>query len=35
VLEVIIPAAAKALEPAKPRTIPIKTALQVKTAKVA
>ena len=35
VLEVILPAAAKALEPSKPRTIPIKTALQVKTAKVA
>ena len=35
VLEVIVPAAAKALEPAKPRTIPIKTALPVKAAKVA
>ena len=35
VLEVIVPAAAKALEPPKPRTIPIKTALPVKVAKVA
>jgi len=35
VLEVIVPAAAKALEPAKPMTIPIKTALPVKAAKVA
>lgn len=35
VLEVIVPAAAKVLEPAKPRTIPIKTALPVKVAKVA
>ena len=35
VLEVIVPAAAKALEPLKPRTIPIKTALPVKAAKVA
>jgi HSP20 family protein len=35
VLEVIVPAAAKALEPAKPRAIPIKTALPVKAAKVA
>jgi HSP20 family protein len=35
VLEVIVPAAAKALEPAKPRTIPITTALPVKAAKVA
>ena len=34
VLEVILPAAAKALEPPKPRTIPIKTALPVKAAKV-
>jgi len=35
VLEVIVPAAAKALEPLKPRTIPIKTALPVKAAEVA
>jgi HSP20 family protein len=35
VLEVIVPAAAKALEAPKPRTIPIKTALPVKAAKVA
>ena len=35
VLEVILPAAAKALEPSKPRTIPIKTALPVKAEKVA
>jgi HSP20 family molecular chaperone IbpA len=35
VLEVIVPAAAKALEPPKPRTIPIKTALPTKAAKVA
>jgi HSP20 family protein len=35
VLEVIVPAAAKALEPPKPRTIPIKTALPVNAAKVA
>ena len=35
VLEVVLPAAAKVLEPAKPRTIPIKTALPVKAAKVA
>ena len=35
VLEVIEPAAAKALEAPKPRTIPIKTALPVKAAKVA
>ena len=35
VLEVIVPAAAKALEPSKPRTIPIQTALPVKAAKVA
>ena len=35
VLEVIVPAAANALEPPKPRTIPIKTALPVTAAKVA
>jgi HSP20 family protein len=35
VLEVIVPAAAKALEPSKPRTIAIKTALPVKAARVA
>jgi len=35
VLEVIVPAAAKALEAPKPRTIPIKTALPIKVAKVA
>jgi HSP20 family protein len=35
VLEVIVPAAAKALEPQKPRTIPITTALPVKATKVA
>jgi hypothetical protein len=35
VLEVIVLAAAKALESTKPRTIPIKTALPVKAAKVA
>jgi hypothetical protein len=35
VLEVIVPAAAKALEAPKPRTIPIKTTLPVKAAKVA
>ncbi len=35
VLEVIVPAAAKALESPKPRTIPIKTAPPVKAAKVA
>jgi HSP20 family protein len=35
VLEVIVPAAAKAPEAPKPRTIPIKTALPVKVAKVA
>ena len=35
VLEVVVPAAAKALEPSKPRSIPIKTALPVKVAKVA
>lgn len=36
VLEVVVPAAARALEPSKPRTIPIKTTLPVKaTAKVA
>jgi HSP20 family protein len=34
VLEVIVPAAAKSLEAPKPRTIPIKTALPVKAAKV-
>jgi HSP20 family protein len=35
VLEVIVPAAAKALEPPKPRTIAIKTAMPGKAAKVA
>jgi HSP20 family protein len=35
VLEVIVPAAAKALEPPKPRTIPIKTTPAVKATKVA
>jgi len=35
VLEVIVPAVAKALEAPKPRTIPIKTALPVKAQKVA
>jgi len=35
VLEVVLPAAAKALEPSKPKTIPIKTALPVKAAEVA
>lgn len=35
VLEVIVPAVAKALEPAKPRIIPIKTVLPVKAAKAA
>jgi HSP20 family protein len=35
VLEVIVPAATKALDPSKPRTIPIKTALPVKAARVA
>ncbi len=35
VLEVILPAAAKAVEPPKARTIPIKLALPVKAAKVA
>jgi hypothetical protein len=35
VLDVIVAAAAKAPEPAKPRTIPIKTVLPVKVAKVA
>jgi HSP20 family protein len=33
VLEVIVPAAAKALEPPKPKTIPVKTARPVKPAK--
>jgi HSP20 family protein len=35
VLEVVVPAAAKALEPPKPRSIPIKTALPVTAGKVA
>jgi len=35
VLEVIVPAAARALEPPEPRSIPIKTATPVKAAKVA
>lgn len=35
VLEVIVPAAAKALEPPKPKTIPVKTTKPVKHAKVA
>ena len=33
VLQVIVPAAAKALEPPKPRVIPVKTAEPVKPAK--
>ena len=35
VLEVIVPAAAKELEPPKPRTIPIETTPAVKATKVA
>ena len=35
VLEVIVPAAAKALEPSKPRTIPIKRPCRSRPAKVA
>ena len=35
VLEVILPAAAKALEPEKPKIIPVKTTLSVKAKKVA
>jgi HSP20 family protein len=35
VLEVIVPAAAKALKPQEPRTIPVKTALPIKAKKVA
>jgi HSP20 family protein len=35
VLEVIVPALAKKLEPEKPRTIPVRTAAPVKTKKVA